>query len=451
MEEDPMKLRHFGPKRSGCCILVLVFFSMAADNGLMAASPADLRDGQVRESASVPGIPEITNLLNGMALESSNVYFSNHCLAIVSVLDAVAAPTPAESLLLEDLFRAFTDTAVAWNASLLSSYLERKRPFILSWTSAADGAVSLAWLIPPENWDPERAYPLYVRLHGLSDIYGSRIQYLTRYLGTALTFEGTFEDGYTLLPWGRGNLWYQGIADADVWECIGAAEAYVHVDNARKYLVGMSMGGYGAWRLGQESPGTWAAVGVFAGALWYDGGRLLNEATAQRLKDVPIYIVCGTNDGLLPYNETALELLQAAGDQNLEFATFPGGHEAPLAQWQDMYGWIRNFTKEGTDPADPDEPDLPSDSRLVGNYPNPFNSGTVLLVEAGNHSDASLTVADAAGRIIRTLKLSALRPGRHEIRWDGLDGSGVPAPAGVYVCSLSAGNSRTSLKILMLK
>ena len=446
-----MKCRYMNQKvLAGCIFLFMVLSPVRGQDGSVTPPIKNLfklNPSPVRTNI----VPEVKDLLNRLALASDNAFFQNHCSSIISVLDAVPRPTSNDSLLLEGLYTAFSDTTVPWNAGRLPSYLERKRPFILSWTSPTDGAISLAWLIPPENWNPEQTYPLYVRLHGLSDIYGNRIQYLTRYLGPQLVFEGTFEDGYTLLPWGRGNLWYQGIADTDVWESIQAAEFYVRVNSARKYLVGHSMGGYGSWRLGQESPHTWAAIGVFAGALWYDGGNLLTEAAAQRLKDVPVYIVCGLNDGLLQYNQTAFELLRDAGNPDIAFATFPGGHEAPLANWQDMYAWIRNFTKDSSEAVDHHNQPWPTHAGLIGNYPNPFNSGTVFLYEIRIQSDVELTIYNPAGRKIRTIFMSSEKPGEHEIRWDGRNDSGMPVPSGMYVCRMLTKDTKTSIKILMLK
>lgn len=57
--------------------------------------------------------------------------------------------------------------------------------------------------------------------------------------------ETTFEDGYLLFPWGRGNVWYEGIGETDVWESISALNELVKVDSTKKYLMGFSMGGYG--------------------------------------------------------------------------------------------------------------------------------------------------------------------------------------------------------------
>jgi len=446
-----MKYRHMNRMAlAGFISLIMVLSQVAGQDG--SAHPPIEKSFKINPSpVRTRIVPELKDLLDRLARASDNAFFQNHCLSIISVLDGLLKPTGNDSLLLEGLYTAFSDTTVAWNAGRLSSYLERKRPFILSWTSPADGAVSLAWLIPPENWNPELSYPLYVRLHGLSDIYGSRIQYLTRYLGPQLVYEGTFEDGYTLLPWGRGNLWYQGIGETDVWDCISAAEAHIHVNSARKYLTGMSMGGYGAWKIGAKSPETWAALGIYAAALWYGGSDVMNADVIDNLKNVPVFFVCGTGDGLLAENQRALQLLQDAGDPNLEFETFAGGHESRLENWQTMYAWIRNFSKDTSESVDRHDPSRPSRAGLIGNYPNPFNSGTVFLYAIRTQSDVELTVYDPAGRKIRMIFRPSEKPGEHEIRWDGRDDSGAPVPSGMYVCRMMMKESRTSLKILMLK
>ena len=55
----------------------------------------------------------------------------------------------------------------------------------------------------------------------------------------------------------------------------------VRVDPSRQYLCGHSMGGYGAWRIARSSPETWAALGIHAGALGYDGGRELKRCSLR--------------------------------------------------------------------------------------------------------------------------------------------------------------------------
>jgi hypothetical protein len=430
------------------CFLLILFFSPVYAK---EASIALQKSGLHSSSANSDLIAEIKELLNRLAIESDNTFFQHHLRSIITVLDDVTQLTKGDSLLLEGLYTALIDTTVPWNTSRISSYLERKRPFILSWTSPADGTVSLAWLIPPENWNPDLEYPLYVRLHGLSDFYGTRIQYLTRYLGPTLVFEGTFEDGYTLLPWGRGNLWYQGIAETDVWESIDATENYIHVNPARKYLTGMSMGGYGAWSIGAKSHDAWAALGIYAAALWYGGPGTLNPDVIDNLKDVPVFFICGTSDGLLAQNQQAYQMLDNAGNPNLAFETFAGGHESLLENWQKMYAWIRNFTNDRPGAVDQPDQKRPSRAGLIGNYPNPFNSETLFRYEIQIQSNVQLTIYNPTGQKIRSFRTSLENPGEHDVRWDGRDDSGMPVPSGVYFCCMLTKDSQTSLKILMLK
>jgi hypothetical protein len=116
-----------------------------------------------------------------------------------------------------------------------------------------------------------------------------------------------------------------------------------------------------------------------------------------------------------------------------------------------MYAWIRNFTKEPSESADPRNPPWPERAGLIGNYPNPFNSETVLLYQIRIQSDVELAIHDPAGRRIRTIRRHSEKPGEHRILWNGRSDSGAPVPSGMYVCRMLTSESVTSLKILMLK
>jgi dienelactone hydrolase len=148
-----------------------------------------------------------------------------------------------------------------------------------------------------------------------------------------------FEDGYLVSPWGRGNLWYRGIAETDIWEGRAMIKALVRVNDSRQYLCGHSMGGYGAWHIGHRSAEVWAALGIHAGAL---SGEL-DESAATALRDVPTYFVVGTSDDLFNANQVAFALLQKAGNPNLAFVTFPGGHDYRQSDVEAMYLWMRRF------------------------------------------------------------------------------------------------------------
>jgi predicted esterase len=264
-----------------------------------------------------------------------------HFNSILQVVEAGDHRSSADDQGLKELWTAFTGTSTPHSPRLRESYLDRSRPLIVSWVSPTDGQVSFAWLTLPARWDPALEYPLYFQLHGLWEVAQDRIPYLAypfSHPGTSYAFE----DGYLVSPWGRGNLWYRGIAETDVWEGMAAVKALVRVSESRQYLCGHSMGGYGAWHIALRSADTWAALGIHAGALGYDAHEL-DASVATALRDLPTYFVVGTSDGLLGVNQVAYTLLQDAGNPNLAFVTFPGGHDYRPSDVEAMYEWLRRF------------------------------------------------------------------------------------------------------------
>ena len=51
----------------------------------------------------------------------------------------------------------------------------------------------------------------------------------------------------------------------------------------------------------------------------------------------------GTSDGLLDVDQLAYTLLQNAGNPNLAFVTFPGGHDYRQSDVEEMYVLMRRF------------------------------------------------------------------------------------------------------------
>jgi hypothetical protein len=359
-------------------------------------------------------VADLRILLNTLAANSTDSFFTIHCNSIQNVIEANIPLTGTDSAFLKQLYITFSDSTVQWCGGTITSYRERKRPFIISWTSATDGAVSLAWLVPPENWDSDQTYPLYVHLHGLWSPYQNPIEYMSFYLRPDSILNKTYEDGYLLLPWGRGNLWYTGISETDVLEAVDNLESIVHVNPKRKYLVGHSMGGFGVWSIGQKYPEMWTALGIGAGALWYDYG-LLNAATAEKLKNTPVCFVCGDQDGLLSGNQTTYRLLQEAGNPNIVFITFHGGHESLLVNWQNMYQWLRTWESGSQNEIQQRDDNAPTQFTLYGNYPNPFNPTTTIKYSLPEESRVNIGIYNQLGQNIVTLVEKTEPAGDHTL------------------------------------
>jgi hypothetical protein len=325
-------------------VLGVVSLAHAGCGGGQSAGPTPAEQTDHRAS--------LRSALQSLSDASADALFRLHFRAVGQVVEAGDRGWRQDGENIEALWRAFSDASVPHSPRLRESYLDRSRPLIVSWTSPTDGQVSFAWLTLPARWDAEREYPLYVQLHGLWDVAQDRLPYLAYPFSNPGT-SFAFEDGYLVSPWGRGNLWYRGIAETDIWECMTAVKGLVRVEDRRQYLCGHSMGGYGAWHIAHGSAEVWAALGIHAGALGYDP-RELDATVAAALRDVPTYFVVGTSDGLLGVNQIAHGLLRDAGNPELAFVTFPGGHDYRQQDVEQMYLWLRQFDESGRRPADQD-------------------------------------------------------------------------------------------------
>jgi len=89
---------------------------------------------------------------------------------------------------------------------------------------------------------------------------------------------------------------------------------------------------------------------------------------------------------------------------------------------------------------------------LLPNYPNPFNSSTVLPFQiSASAASTSLRIYDLLGQPVRTLLQGALQPGHHQVVWDGRDDRGHAVASGTYVSRLDVAPSHLTRKLLLLR
>lgn len=85
----------------------------------------------------------------------------------------------------------------------------------------------------------------------------------------------------------------------------------------------------------------------------------------------------------------------------------------------------------------PFEPKAPNAPFALRNYPNPFTVLTTISYRLDDPSAVTLEVVDLAGRKVATLATGQRREGEHRVEWNGLCDGGEPAPAGIYVYTLT--------------
>jgi len=88
---------------------------------------------------------------------------------------------------------------------------------------------------------------------------------------------------------------------------------------------------------------------------------------------------------------------------------------------------------------------------ILPNYPNPFNSETVIPLLLPVTGRVFACVLDSRGRVVATLHDGLLAAGRHMLRWQGRDASGAEVPSGLYILTVSGPAGRSCMKMLYLK
>lgn len=109
------------------------------------------------------------------------------------------------------------------------------------------------------------------------------------------------------------------------------------VDTSRIYLTGLSMGGYGSWKLAADHGQRFAAVAPVCGKG--------NPADGEKLKDLPIWVFHGTEDHAVAYQHSVdmVEAIEKAGGKKVRFTSMKHvGHNCWSAAYAtpELYQWF---------------------------------------------------------------------------------------------------------------
>jgi len=117
------------------------------------------------------------------------------------------------------------------------------------------------------------------------------------------------------------------------------------VDESRVYLTGLSMGGYGTWRLGLTHPERFAAIVPICG-----GGDLITVLLAKgekarALKTLGVWAFHGGKDPVVPLQESErmIELVRKAGVRDVNLKVYPeAGHDSWTETYKnpELYDWL---------------------------------------------------------------------------------------------------------------
>ena len=98
----------------------------------------------------------------------------------------------------------------------------------------------------------------------------------------------------------------------------------------------------------------------------------------------------------------------------------------------------------------------PTQTALLANYPNPFNSETSIPFQLHAPTEVRLSIYDVRGALIQHLDLGYRAAGQYVTRagaahWDGRDHRGQRVASGVYLYQLQAGPVTHVRKMVLVK
>ena len=90
-------------------------------------------------------------------------------------------------------------------------------------------------------------------------------------------------------------------------------------------------------------------------------------------------------------------------------------------------------------------------TELSSAAPNPFNPSTQIHFTLESAGEATVTVYNLRGAVVRRLVAASLPEGPHTVEWTGTDEHGQPIASGVYVVELVAQGSTQTKRIALVR
>ncbi len=194
-------------------------------------------------------------------------------------------------------------------------------------------------LFLPEHYETQEQWPTILFLHGAGE-RGSNLEDVKRH-GMARIVEEQSDFPFIVASpqCPRGQYWSVPLLSTLVDE----VKSTYRVDPDRVYLTGISMGGYGTWRLAAAQPHQFAAIAPICG-----GG---NPDSACILKNLPVWAFHGARDNIVPLSESEVmvKALEACGG-NVKFTVYPDADHDSWTQTYNnpqLYEWFLQHQRQG--------------------------------------------------------------------------------------------------------
>ena len=195
----------------------------------------------------------------------------------------------------------------------------------------------------PKNYEDKAEWPLILFLHGRGESYGP-LRLVQKWGPPRMAARGD-DFPYVLVSpqCPEDDRWTSEIQQQLLVALLDSSLKSHRIDENRVYLTGLSMGGYGSWRLAADHPERFAAVVPICGR----GDA--NDAGV--LKDLPIWVFHGDQDGDVPFaaSEKMVAAIREAKGTKIKFTSLEGvGHNSwsPAYALPELYAWLNKQVRE---------------------------------------------------------------------------------------------------------
>jgi len=202
------------------------------------------------------------------------------------------------------------------------------------WTVRSSGEMKYLLYLPKEYSAKEKGkqWPLMLFLHGAGE-RGTDVQRASVHGPMSLVKQGTNFPFIIVAPVCPAKEIWQ---NEPLMQLLDKMEKKYPVDTKRVYLTGISMGGYGTWKLGLAHPERFAALMPICG-----GGNMIDVVLGpgdkgDAFKNLPIWAFHGAKDDVVPLDESErmVKQLKKVGVKNVQLTVYP---EAKHNSWTETY------------------------------------------------------------------------------------------------------------------
>lgn len=190
----------------------------------------------------------------------------------------------------------------------------------------------LLYLPPGYDADTAKRWPLMLFLHGAGE-RGTNVQVVAVHGPLLKAKQGTNFPFIIVAP---------QCPDGQVWDSeqllhlLTDVTTKLRVDRSRVYLTGLSMGGYGTWKLGLMRPDLFAAIAPICGGGSMIDALLVSRELGTALRSLPVWAFHGAKDPVVPLDESErmVATLKRLGVKDVKLTVYP---EADHNSWTQTY------------------------------------------------------------------------------------------------------------------